>query len=79
MLLKSNIGCLKVKKNKYHKYLKSYKWKQKRKQIFREYGKRCWKCGRKLKIQVHHKTYRRLGKEKKRDLKPYCSDCHEEK
>lgn len=40
---------------------------------------RCRFCGRgrhEARIEVHHRTYRRLGRERAEDLCTLCSDCH---
>ena len=39
--------------------------------------KACEACGYSRKLQVHHKTYERLGKERNSDLVLLCRDCHE--
>lgn len=37
---------------------------------------RCERCGAKRDLQVHHKTYERLGVERDQDLEVVCADCH---
>ena len=39
---------------------------------------KCEKCGVSFPLQVHHKTYCRLGKERPEDLIVLCEECHEE-
>ena len=59
------------------KYLKSDKWKNKKKQrlIIAEY--RCEKCSNQNNLSCHHVTYIRLGDENINDLRILCQDCHD--
>lgn len=73
----------------YREYLKSSDWRRKKEKFYssklfkklRSNGK--WKCfcceeGDKA-LDMHHRTYKRLGKEKiSVDLVPVCRQCHEE-
>jgi 5-methylcytosine-specific restriction endonuclease McrA len=66
----------------YKDYLKSKTWKAKRAQaIFRD-GGQCQavrgnrKCGSRYRLEVHHKTYERFGRERLNDLVCLCEDCH---
>ena len=64
----------------YNKYLKSPHWYS-LKIRFRKssYCKnQCWICGSKQNINIHHKTYRRIGKEWVSDLIELCRTCHKE-
>ena len=61
---------------KYNEYINSFAWQRKRKEAFRYYGKRCAVCGSTEALQVHHKTYKRLGREKMKDLQILCDGCH---
>lgn len=36
----------------------------------------CERCGSKRGLEVHHKTYERLGREWDQDLEVLCDDCH---
>jgi hypothetical protein len=38
---------------------------------------RCSRCGEKRHLEVHHKTYERLGREYDQDLEVLCETCHE--
>lgn len=60
----------------YYEYLKSKAWQNVRKQAFRKYGRRCQICGATRFLQVHHKTYVRLGRERLTDLSILCDECH---
>lgn len=60
----------------YHEYLRSEKWKKKRLRALKSAGFRCNICKCDGPLQVHHKTYRRLGFERLRDLQVVCGACH---
>lgn len=60
----------------YDIYLKSPQWFAKRDQALKHYGAVCDECGKKSDLQVHHKTYARLGNEEMKDLQILCRDCH---
>lgn len=60
----------------YGEYLLSAHWIAKRKEAFECHGRKCHDCGAKGNLEVHHKTYRRLGREKMKDLQVLCKDCH---
>jgi 5-methylcytosine-specific restriction endonuclease McrA len=65
-------------REKYHAYLNSPAWKNKRQELFQKRGYRCEGegCGSTVGLQVHHLTYRNLGHESLRDLKILCPSCH---
>jgi 5-methylcytosine-specific restriction endonuclease McrA len=59
-------------------YMKTTKWKKKRKAKLDQVGRRCERCGSVTgRIDVHHKTYERLGNERLEDLIVLCVRCHE--
>jgi 5-methylcytosine-specific restriction endonuclease McrA len=59
----------------YKKYLNSEKWRKKRAYYLRRW-KYCFVCGTSKKIHLHHKSYKRLGFEKPKDLLLLCEKCH---
>lgn len=64
----------------YKEYIMSDAWKAKRREAIKHYGQNCNQCKTFLpinKIQVHHVTYKRLGKELLEDLMIVCKSCHE--
>ena len=65
-----------MNKEDYNKYIKSAKWKNKKKEVFKERGKECEQCGDQHYIHVHHLTYERLGDENLEDLQILCYQCH---
>lgn len=66
----------------YQVYLKSQAWADKRAQVIFRDGGQCQakrngrKCGSRHKLEVHHKTYERFGRELLSDLVCLCEDCH---
>ncbi|RKY08529.1 MAG: hypothetical protein DRP56_04010 [Planctomycetota bacterium] len=65
-----------LKKLPYGLYLCSQWWGCVRRAKIREVGHKCEKCGFKHEIEVHHKTYERLGDERLSDLEVLCARCH---
>ena len=62
---------------KYEEYLKSEIWKESRKRFISKQKKlECFCCKLNTNLQVHHRTYARLGKEYLTDLVLLCGDCH---
>ncbi len=61
----------------YQKYLLSSHWKEFRAKALEYYGNKCADCGSKDKLEVHHETYERLGREELGDVIVLCHDCHE--
>lgn len=60
----------------YRRYIGSAAWKRKAAKIRRRAEYRCERCGRFAPLDVHHKTYRRLGYEIPADLVALCKRCH---
>jgi phage terminase large subunit GpA-like protein len=60
----------------YSNYLQTEHWKRFRDSIIKE-RKKCQCCGIVADIMnVHHISYRNVGKEKKSDVALLCPDCH---
>ena len=62
----------------YQDYLQSAHWKDVKQRYYRsKFKKECFICGKKnLPLHLHHRTYKRLGKEKLNDLILLCENCH---
>lgn len=61
----------------YNAYIKSDTWRKKARRARKRAGNRCQDCGISgVRLEVHHKTYRRLGHERKNDLAVLCRACH---
>lgn len=61
---------------KYRSYLKSDEWKSVRRRKLFDADFKCERCGRLTGLEVHHKTYDRLGAERMEDLAVLCRVCH---
>ena len=63
----------------YQSYLRSPHWKDLRRRFFKSklFRGRCDVCGNPdVRLSVHHKTYKRLGREWLMDLMAVCDGCH---
>ena len=60
----------------YSKYLKSKAWDKKRKAVIKRADNRCMVCYSNGRLNVHHRTYERIFKEKLTDLIALCDSCH---
>lgn len=57
-------------------YLRSPLWRLRRRiWIVRARG-RCQRCGSRRRLTIHHRTYQRLGHERRADVRVLCWDCH---
>jgi hypothetical protein len=61
----------------YLAYLNSAEWRMRRARVLKLAGYQCHRCGAKRPLEVHHKTYERLGAEWDQDLEVLCATCHE--
>ncbi len=75
-----------AKNTQYPKYLLSDHWKTVRDEVLEPIvaagknakGKpKCPRCGKYSSLQVHHKTYANIGRERAHELEPLCAKCHE--
>lgn len=60
----------------YQDYLASEAWKLLRKRLFAVRWQACERCQGTTWLEVHHRTYKRLGKERLEDLEILCRVCH---
>jgi 5-methylcytosine-specific restriction endonuclease McrA len=60
----------------YNARIKSAQWKNMKRDLIRMRGQKCEKCGSCTMLELHHKTYERLGKELTSDLELLCFSCH---
>lgn len=61
----------------YETYIHSPEWQEKRRVMLDWAGGRCQQCGYSEDLEVHHRTYDRLGSERlPEDLEVLCSPCH---
>ena len=67
-----------MNKNEYRNYLQSNHWKEiKERYRNSKFKKNCYICHSPNNLDLHHKTYERLGNEFLRDLIYLCRRCHE--
>jgi len=59
----------------YIQYIKSEEWRNKSKKFILEQGS-CEKCGSGFKLTCHHKHYKTLGFERRKDILVLCWYCH---
>ncbi len=71
-------GYLRKNKITYSQYLQSEHWKDVRARFWKSklHHYQCYICGSTENLQVHHKTYNRIGKEYLNDLCLLCENCH---
>lgn len=63
--------------SEYDEYLRSEQWQERRAYAVRRALERCQVCNRgDLPLNVHHRTYHRLGAEFDADLTVLCRSCH---
>lgn len=60
----------------YESYLTTKSWRTTRDRARRLANYRCQRCGTTRDLEVHHKTYKRLGAELDSDLEVLCRGCH---
>ncbi len=62
----------------YAEYMSSSVWRRRRRRFIAKYGRICNRCRSTRNIEVHHRNYDRLGRERDRDLEVLCRVCHGE-
>jgi hypothetical protein len=61
----------------YQEYLQSPEWQEKRDEVLGQARHRCRVCNSRHQLEVHHRTYDRVGHERSDDLTVLCRPCHE--
>lgn len=61
----------------YAEYLRSPEWRERRQVALEAAGHRCQVCNAPGPLDVHHRTYERLGAEDAGDLFVLCRTCHD--
>jgi 5-methylcytosine-specific restriction endonuclease McrA len=64
------------KRYRYDQYLGSQQWDLIRRQVRTKYKDTCQECFKAGKVEIHHKTYERIGAEEIDDLVALCRSCH---
>lgn len=62
--------------SKYPEYIRSREWMGRRRLAITRARCRCQLCNSPDNLEVHHRTYERLGREDPEDLTVLCSECH---
>ena len=62
-------------KGQYSAYLQSGRWRRKRTRRLKK-DQCCQTCGVTRGLEVHHRTYERVGRERLSDLITLCNACH---
>jgi hypothetical protein len=57
-------------------YLHSPLWRLRRRIWILGTGGRCQRCGSRRRLTIHHRTYQRLGHERRGDVTVLCWNCH---
>ena len=60
----------------YLAYLRSPLWRLRRRLWILRAGGRCERCRSRHRLTIHHRTYARLGHERRTDVTVLCWDCH---
>lgn len=61
----------------YNQYLKSPEWAARREKVLNRAGGMCEGCLERRATQVHHLTYKHVGREPLFDLVAICDECHD--
>ena len=62
----------------YNGYTSSHHWGDFKRRWFEHNERKCDFCGSEENIQLHHKTYERLGRERFKDVQPLCRTCRKD-
>lgn len=60
----------------YDQYLRSPWWRARRAAVIRHRGEKCERCDCRHGLQLHHRTYVRLFRERPQDVELLCEPCH---
>jgi hypothetical protein len=61
----------------YLAYINSPLWEERRRQYYRQHPRKCWACGSTSAVELHHVTYKNMGREEDGDLMPLCKIHHQ--
>ncbi len=64
------------RRHNYHRYLRSRGWLKRRGEAVARAHGHCERCGSNVRLEVHHRTYARVGRERPEDLEVLCRRCH---
>ena len=63
-------------RRQYNDYLSSDQWRFTRKKALSRSEHKCEYCGSTERLQVHHLSYKHIGRERPEDLIVLCGSCH---
>jgi hypothetical protein len=63
--------------SQYQAYLQSGRWKAFKLSVIAKRGPYCERCKSSHQVQVHHKTYEHIYRERPEDVEILCHSCHE--
>ena len=64
-------------KNDYNCHIGSTEWKRFKREVIKQRGNRCERCGHvSAYLELHHKHYHSLGSEQPEDVELLCPKCH---
>ncbi len=63
-------------RDRYNAVISSKRWRDIRVERIHLAGGKCEQCGCNRRLELHHKTYERLGEELPEDLQVLCRQCH---
>lgn len=69
-------GKIKHKRESYHRYLKTQKWKRTRQEVLKRDEYKCVKCGSQENLEIDHIDYKYVGIEYNHHLRTLCRTCH---
>jgi hypothetical protein len=61
---------------RYEERINSEEWISLKRRLIRLRGQTCERCGHVAPLDLHHRTYERLGEEADDDLQLVCRSCH---
>lgn len=68
----------KLPASQYKSYIRSKRWLKRLRRYYTSHDAVCVICSSTVELNLHHKTYERLGFEKDEDLVPLCGPHHED-
>lgn len=79
---RAGLHALGLRMEEYDRYLENQHWQDFRKLVLQKQRNEdghnhCQSCSGRTRLQVHHRTYERLGREVPSDVVVLCKPCHD--
>jgi len=74
--MRAMLGGRPVSKPRMQDYYSTPEWRARRDECLQRHGNRCAFCNGKERVQAHHRTYARMGRELPHDVVAVCEECH---